>query len=157
MGEAEAVDPAVSVGVATSRLDGVGAGVGAPLDHPEGRVGAGELAHRAGLTGPVPVPSRGWTSAAGSARAVAGGGSAPASEPISGGAVAVAVPANASTASSADRRPAGSTVLHRDDGSRRGVVPSGLRGRPHDDTSGGSIPGARGRRGPRSSLSRVSP
>ena len=53
MGEAEAVQMVVGVGVAAARLHGVGTGVRAPLDGAEGEVGAGELAHgaRADRTG----------------------------------------------------------------------------------------------------------
>ena len=63
----------VAVGVAAAGLHGVGAGVGTPLDHAEGEVGTGELAdgaraHRARS----PVPSSGWTRAAGSAPADSG-------------------------------------------------------------------------------------
>ena len=47
MGEAEAVDPGVRVGVPAARLNGVGDGVGAPLNHAEGRVGAREFTHGA--------------------------------------------------------------------------------------------------------------
>ena len=48
MREAEAADVAVGVGVPAAGLDGIGAGVGAPLHHPEGDVGPGELAHGSG-------------------------------------------------------------------------------------------------------------
>ena len=47
VGEAEAVDPAVRVGIPAAGLDGVGVGVGTPLHHAERDVRPWELAHGA--------------------------------------------------------------------------------------------------------------
>ena len=52
MGQAEAVGLAVGVVVAAAGLDGVGSGVGAPLQHAERGVRTGELTHRARAHGP---------------------------------------------------------------------------------------------------------
>ena len=139
VGEAEAVDPGVRVGVPAAGLDGVGAGVGAPLDHPERRVGAGELAHGARVDGPGAGAVEGVDQCrrvgeGGGGRWLCPGGRADRRE--SGRPRSACHYEHGAQHGSSHR---GSTASHRADGSRRAVVPSGLECAPRGTLRGDSI------------------